>query len=530
MTVVENPVINRIAFEGNVKVKDEQLIGEMQSKARGTLSRPLVQSDTQRIIEIYRRNGRYDVHGDAEDHRAAEQSRRSRLRNQRRREDRRRRSVLSAIATIRRLPAEGRHQDHRNQFPELPEEHRHLRSATGSRRIAIFCAASISSTASPTCASCRRSANSIPARRASSSPSPSKKATSTLRQCRQSSRTCALVDPDSIADKLQGQVRRLSTMPKPSKSRVEESSIEVARRGYPFASVRPRGDRDFETRMINVVFVVDEGARAYIERINIRGNTRTRDYVIRREFDIAEGDAYNRALIDRAERRLKNLELLQDREDHQRARLGARPRRGQCRRRRTVDRRILDLGRLFDRGRLPWLKSRSASATCSAAVNTHVRRFNTAKRAGLRIVVRRAVFPRLPHGARSRPLRQGDAPRTPTSPTTRGRSAARCGSASSCVKTSAFQLRYSLYQQGITLPEILNDCIYGPFPITTGSTLLCTNGEASIPVRLELDPGRGPYLDGRLQPDLQHARQQQGPDPRHSPSSSSRTSPASAAT
>ena len=47
--------------------------------------------------------------------------------------------------------------------------------------------------------------------------------------------------------------------------------------------------------------------RAYIERINIRGNTRTRDYVIRREFDISEGDPYNRALIDRAERRIKNL-------------------------------------------------------------------------------------------------------------------------------------------------------------------------------------------------------------------------------
>ena len=47
--------------------------------------------------------------------------------------------------------------------------------------------------------------------------------------------------------------------------------------------------------------------RAYIERINIRGNTRTREYVIRREFDISEGDPYNRALIDRAERRIKNL-------------------------------------------------------------------------------------------------------------------------------------------------------------------------------------------------------------------------------
>src|SRR4029077_1403927 len=62
-----------------------------------------------------------------------------------------------------------------------------------------------------------------------------------------------------------------------------------------------------QTRTVNLVFAVDEGQRAYIERINVRGNTRTRDYVIRREFDLAEGDAYNRALVNRAERRLKNL-------------------------------------------------------------------------------------------------------------------------------------------------------------------------------------------------------------------------------
>jgi outer membrane protein insertion porin family len=61
VTVVENPVIGRIAFEGNKKVKDEQLSAEIQSKPRGTLSRPMVQSDAQRIAEIYRRSGRYDV-------------------------------------------------------------------------------------------------------------------------------------------------------------------------------------------------------------------------------------------------------------------------------------------------------------------------------------------------------------------------------------------------------------------------------------------------------------------------------------
>jgi outer membrane protein insertion porin family len=61
VVVVENPVIGRIAFEGNKKVKDEQLSAEIQSKPRGTLSRPMVQSDAQRIAEIYRRSGRYDI-------------------------------------------------------------------------------------------------------------------------------------------------------------------------------------------------------------------------------------------------------------------------------------------------------------------------------------------------------------------------------------------------------------------------------------------------------------------------------------
>ena len=88
---------------------------------------------------------------------------------------------------------------------------------------------------------------------------------------------------------------------------VEDMTIEAAKIGFAFATVRPRATRDPQTRTVNLVFAVDEGQRAYIERINVRGNTRTRDYVIRREFDLAEGDAYNRALVNRAERRLKNL-------------------------------------------------------------------------------------------------------------------------------------------------------------------------------------------------------------------------------
>jgi outer membrane protein insertion porin family len=90
-------------------------------------------------------------------------------------------------------------------------------------------------------------------------------------------------------------------------SSVEALTIELSRQGYVFAQVRPRGDRDYANHIVSITYVIDEGPRAYIERIEIRGNTKTRDYVIRREFDIAEGDAYNRVLIDKAQRRLRNL-------------------------------------------------------------------------------------------------------------------------------------------------------------------------------------------------------------------------------
>lgn len=94
-----------------------------------------------------------------------------------------------------------------------------------------------------------------------------------------------------------------------SAKEVEDSIIAltetVAGRGYAFAQVTPRGDRNFENKTISVVYTIDQGSRAYVERLEIRGNNRTRDYVIRREFDVAEGDAFNQVLIQRAKRRLE---------------------------------------------------------------------------------------------------------------------------------------------------------------------------------------------------------------------------------
>ncbi len=88
---------------------------------------------------------------------------------------------------------------------------------------------------------------------------------------------------------------------------VEAITRELATRGYAFADVRPHGERNNANHTIALAFTIDEAPRVYVERIDIVGNTRTRDYVIRREFDIGEGDPYNHAMIEAGERRLNNL-------------------------------------------------------------------------------------------------------------------------------------------------------------------------------------------------------------------------------
>lgn len=96
-----------------------------------------------------------------------------------------------------------------------------------------------------------------------------------------------------------------------SAEQIEESLVSltnaVANRGYAFAQVTPRGDRDFANNTISIDYVIDQGPRAYVERIEVRGNTKTRDYVIRREFDVSEGDAFNQVLVQRAKKRLEGL-------------------------------------------------------------------------------------------------------------------------------------------------------------------------------------------------------------------------------
>ncbi|MGA9281516.1 MAG: outer membrane protein assembly factor BamA, partial [Pseudolabrys sp.] len=305
VTVVENPVINRVAFEGNKKAKDEQLTAEVQSKPRGTLSRPTVQADVQRIIEIYHRSGRFDI------------------------------SVTPKIIELPNNRVDLVFEIKEGEKTGVKDLRFVGANAFSYGRLKEVVKTSESNWLSFLQTTDIYDPDRVEADRdllrrfylkhgyadvrivsAVGEYDPAKKGfvvTFTIDEGNQYRvgnveviSNVRAIDPAILRSQLKFSTGNVYNADLVEKS-VESMTVQAAKQGYAFATVRPRGERNFEARTINIAFVVEEGARAYIERINVRGNTRTRDYVIRREFDLGEGDAYNRALVDRAERRLKNL-------------------------------------------------------------------------------------------------------------------------------------------------------------------------------------------------------------------------------
>lgn len=82
--------------------------------------------------------------------------------------------------------------------------------------------------------------------------------------------------------------------------------------GYAFVDIQPQIKRNRETKTVDLVFNMVEGPRVYIERIDIVGNTTTLDYVIRREMELVEGDAFNRILLDRSRNRIRALRFFEE--------------------------------------------------------------------------------------------------------------------------------------------------------------------------------------------------------------------------
>ena len=307
VSVVENPVIGRVAFEGNKKVKDDQLTAEVQSKPRGTLSRPMVQADASRIAEIYRRSGRYDVSVVPE---IIEQP------NNR----------VDLIFTVNEGVKTGVKQI--EFIGNKAYSSYRLKDVIKTRESNVLSFLASGDIYDPDRVEADRDLirryylkngyADVQVVAALTEYDPERKGFLVTFKIEEGQQyrvasvdyqsTIPTLDARSLSSFSRVNVGSLYNAEALEKS-VEEMQIETSRRGYAFAVVRPRGDRNFEAHTVSISFAIEEGPRTYIERINVRGNTRTRDYVIRREFDLSEGDAYNRALVDRAERRLKNLDF-----------------------------------------------------------------------------------------------------------------------------------------------------------------------------------------------------------------------------
>jgi outer membrane protein insertion porin family len=305
VSVIENPIINRIAFEGNRRLDDELLTNEVQLRPRVVYTRSRVQNAVGRILELYRRNGRFaatvepkviempqnrvDLVFEINEGPLTDVSRIVFIGN-RAFDDGDLRSVVQTkeAAWYRFLTSDDTYDPDRLAFDQEL-----LRRFYLSRGYADFNVGSAIAELTPD------GRNFV--------------ITFTVDEGEQY--TVGEVGLESrLADLQPEQLRQLiETEPGEVYNAEEvETSItalteEIGKLGYAFAEVDPVPAKHDAERTIDLNYVINEGSRVYIERIDIVGNLRTLDRVIRREFRVDEGDAFNTALLRRSRQRIENL-------------------------------------------------------------------------------------------------------------------------------------------------------------------------------------------------------------------------------
>ncbi|HYI03950.1 MAG TPA: outer membrane protein assembly factor BamA [Reyranella sp.] len=303
--VTENPIINRVAFEGNRKIEDDKLRDEVQSKPRQVFTRARVQADVERILTIYRRGGRYnasvepkvikldqgrvDLVFEINEGDVTGVQRISFVGNEAFGDGTLRGKIrTSESAWYRFLSSDDRYDpDRLNLDREL------LRKFYLSEGYADFRVVSAVAELAP-----NREGFFI---------------TFTISEGErykfgkvEVSTRFAGLDVDVLQSYLTMSEGEWYDADEVEKTVTALSDI-VGSLGYAFVEVRPNIRRNKDNLTVDVTFDIQEGPRVYVERINISGNTRTLDKVIRREFRLAEGDAFSTAKVRRSQQRLRNL-------------------------------------------------------------------------------------------------------------------------------------------------------------------------------------------------------------------------------
>jgi outer membrane protein insertion porin family len=305
IVVVENPIVNQVAFEGNSEITDDTLASEVQLKARAVFTRARVQADVQRILDLYRKQGLYaaqvnpkiinvdnnriDVVFEIHEGQSTKVRSINFIGNNAFSDSQLRFVITTTQHNILSFlkNTDVYDPDRLNLDRELLRQF-YLKNGYADARI-------LSATADL---------------------DPSGRGFFITFTIEEGERyRFGTIDIESALPSLNVDALRGGILTRTGRvynvdkvdSTVEALTILVAQQGYAFGQVQPRFDRDPANHIINVVYVINEGPRIYIERINIVGNYRTEDQVIRRQFRLAEGDAFNRLLVQAARKRLMAL-------------------------------------------------------------------------------------------------------------------------------------------------------------------------------------------------------------------------------
>ncbi len=305
VSVVENPIINRIAFEGNKRIDDEELSREVELRPRVVFTRTRAQQDVQRIVEIYRRSGRYGVTVEPK----VIQQEQNRV------------DLVFEIDEGELTPVQTISFIGNKRFSDST-----LRGVVQTKEYAFYRFLSNADTYDPDRLSFDRELLRRYYLESGYADFRVLSAVAELTPNREAFVVTFTVEegepydfgkigfdiglPRVTEDDLKDLVvteagdRYDSTQVDDS---VDAITDKLGNLGYAFVDVRPRVERHPENQTIDITYQIGEASKVFVERIDIVGNVRTLDRVIRREMNLVEGDAFNVSQMRRSERRIRNL-------------------------------------------------------------------------------------------------------------------------------------------------------------------------------------------------------------------------------
>jgi outer membrane protein insertion porin family len=307
--VVENPIINRIAFEGNNRIKEEQLNSEVQLRPRTVYTRSKVQADVKRILELYRRSGRFaatvepkiiqleqnrvDLVYEISEGQPTYVRRISFVGNKRYEQDRLREVLQTKEERWYRFLST----DDTYDPDRVTYDRELLRRFYLKQGFADFRVSSAVAELTPSREGFFITYTIDEGERYKFGASTINAALRDLKP--EDLQPLLISEPGEWynADQVEDIVQKLVDA--------------VGTKGYAFVDVKPQVNRNRETQTIDITYNIQEGPRVFVERIDISGNVRTLDEVIRREFRLVEGDAFNSAKMRRSRQRLKDLNFFE---------------------------------------------------------------------------------------------------------------------------------------------------------------------------------------------------------------------------